>query len=186
VIALASEAIPTWSDARAVATREIGEIVVRGAGVSPRYYRRPDATRQARIQDGDVVWHRTGDVGYFDAVGRLWFCGRASQILKHEGKLYYPVRVENVVNAEPGVFRSGLVRVDAAEALVLCVEFRADFADDERGSKLERIAARTRAIDIPIARVLVHDQGFPVDARHNAKIDYAALTAWASAQLGHA
>jgi olefin beta-lactone synthetase len=182
VIALTDDPLPTWEAARPRKVGEIGEIVVRGPGASPRYFRRPDATLRARIRAGDgAVWHRTGDVGYLDEQGRLWFCGRASQIIEHEGKFHYPVMVESVVNADPSVFRSGLVK--AAGALVLCVEFRPDVPVSERASKIERIQARTVALNVPVRHVLIHDEGFPVDARHNAKIDYPALSEWAARRL---
>ncbi len=54
----------------------IGEVIVRGVNVSPRYYNRDEATSASKIKDGKTFWHRMGDVGYLDYAGDLYFCGR--------------------------------------------------------------------------------------------------------------
>ena len=32
------------------------------------------------------IWHRMGDLGYFDSEGRLWFCGRKAHRVPGEGE----------------------------------------------------------------------------------------------------
>ncbi len=55
---------------------EVGEVVVRGDVVSPRYADRPDATSAAKIDWDGRVAHRMGDLASRDPQGRLWFAGR--------------------------------------------------------------------------------------------------------------
>jgi len=62
-----------------------GEILVRGPGVMKGYLNLPEAT--ARTLAGG--WLRTGDIGRFDAAGRLDILGRADdKILRGEEHIY--------------------------------------------------------------------------------------------------
>jgi acyl-CoA synthetase (AMP-forming)/AMP-acid ligase II len=184
IVRITSDPISTWSEAVELPAEEIGEIVIRGPAVSPRYFRRQDATRRAKIYDGATFWHRTGDTGYLDAKGRLWFCGRVVQIIEHDGKRYFPAMAEGVFSAEPDLLRCGVVGVN--DSLVLCVEFLPGKRPDDLAARLAGLADRARSAGFPVAHVLVHDKGFPVDARHNAKIEYAELTKWAITALAEA
>jgi long-chain acyl-CoA synthetase len=64
------------------------------------YHNRPDATATA-LQDG---WLRTGDLGYFDAGGRLHITGRLKEIIVlASGKNIYPEEIEAVYARSPYV-----------------------------------------------------------------------------------
>ena len=80
------------------------------------------ATKLAKIQDGDQVRHRMGDLGYFDADGNLWFCGRKSHRVKVGEQELYSIQCEEIFNKHPDVFRTALVGVNGKA--VLCVETR--------------------------------------------------------------
>ena len=47
------------------------------------YWGRADATRDALTDDG---WLRTGDLGSVDDSGRVWFLGRAKDMIKSGGE----------------------------------------------------------------------------------------------------
>ncbi|HVI59647.1 MAG TPA: fatty acid CoA ligase family protein [Luteimonas sp.] len=143
------------------------------------------APRQ-RPETGERIVHRMGDLGYFDAQGRLWFCGRKSQrVVDAQGTLCTE-QVEPVFNRHREVRRTALVGVGArgAQRPVLCVELRDGIARAEQ----PRIAAELRRLGegfVHTARVetfLFHPR-FPVDIRHNAKIGREKLAAWAAKQL---
>ena len=145
----------------------IGEIVVRGPVVSREYYGRADATAAAKILEPDgTFWHRMGDMGRFDEKGRLWFCGRKSERVRAGERWLYTACVEGVFDAHPAVKRSGL-----APDGTLCVE-------REPGQEITAdelmVFGRAHEASRAIKRVLFH-RGFPVDARHNAKIRRAEL-----------
>src|SRR5690606_8160037 len=76
IIRIADEPIPEWRNGLALAPGEIGEILVRGPVVTRAYYNRESSTALAKIHAGDTLFHRMGDLGYFDDAGRLWMCGR--------------------------------------------------------------------------------------------------------------
>ncbi|HYC22735.1 MAG TPA: AMP-binding protein [Candidatus Bathyarchaeia archaeon] len=60
---------------------EVGEIVARGPNVMLGYYRNPSATAEV-LRDG---WLHTGDLGRFDAEGRLAIVGRAKEVIVDSG-----------------------------------------------------------------------------------------------------
>src|SRR5690606_39338033 len=77
IVTITDDPLERWDDALCVEAGTIGEICVRGPVVTRAYFRRDASTRQAKILAGDgTFFHRMGDVGYLDASGRLWFCGR--------------------------------------------------------------------------------------------------------------
>lgn len=187
IIAIDDGPIEKWHDGLALAQGEIGEIAVRGPQATRGYHGRPEATRLARIRDpegGD--WHRMGDVGYLDARGRLWFCGRKSDRVTTAQGTLHSVPCEAVFETHPRVRRAALVGVTEGKDIspVVCVELVGASRRGERDritSELAEIGARqphTREI----RRFLFHP-GFPVDVRHNAKIDRARLARWAARRL---
>ena len=83
--------------------REVGEIEITGASVTPGYYGRPDATAAA-FHDG---WLRTGDLGYL-VDGELVVCGRIKDVIILGGRNVYPQDVERAIADVDGV-RAGNV-----------------------------------------------------------------------------
>ena len=67
-----------------------GEIVVQGPNVMLGYYADPAATCDI-LQGG---WLHTGDIGYFDADGYLYICGRKKNMILVRGFNVYPEEVE--------------------------------------------------------------------------------------------
>jgi acyl-CoA synthetase (AMP-forming)/AMP-acid ligase II len=184
IIGITDDAIGTWSDDLLVPTGEVGEITVCGPVVTREYYARPEATRLAKIQDGDHVVHRMGDVGAFDDEGRLWMCGRKGHRVVAPSGTLFTVPVEEVMNAHPCVTRTALVGVGAAGAQrpVLLVE-REPGARMEDRTLLAELAALAREHEVTraLTDLRIYPGTFPVDTRHNAKIEREALAAWATA-----
>jgi acyl-CoA synthetase (AMP-forming)/AMP-acid ligase II len=187
-IRIRDEPIPSWSDDLELPQGEIGEIVVQGPVVTARYWNRPESTALAKIADPihGGFYHRMGDVGYLDASGRLWFCGRKSQRVVTPGGTLFTISCEGVFNAHPAVYRTALVGVprNGVTDPVLCVERDKDTAlpSDEKLRRelllLGERHAHTRAI-----RTILFHPSFPVDIRHNAKIYRERLAEWAAEQL---
>jgi acyl-CoA synthetase (AMP-forming)/AMP-acid ligase II/pimeloyl-ACP methyl ester carboxylesterase len=162
--------------------RVIGEIVVSGDTVSREYLRRPEATATSKIHDGDRVWHRMGDMGYLDASGQLYFCGRKAHVVATPHYTFHSVPVENVFNRHPQVSRTALIEVAGGPALAvepaswpLTPQARQTLA-----AQLRAVGA-SDPVTATIRRFYFH-QSFPVDARHNAKIFRDRLGVWATTQ----
>jgi acyl-CoA synthetase (AMP-forming)/AMP-acid ligase II len=183
IIAIDDGPIATWSESLALPHGEIGEIVVKGPTVTARYDGRDEATRLAKIADGDGVRHRMGDLGYMDDTGQIWFCGRkAHRVPTAQGTLF-TVPIEQVFNVHEDVKRCALVGMGTGEILdpTLVVELTTDGkrrAQAEVRSELVGLAA-TCPTTASITRVLFHP-GLPVDIRHNAKINRPLLAQWAT------
>jgi acyl-CoA synthetase (AMP-forming)/AMP-acid ligase II len=189
IIAIDDAPLPGWSQARVLATGEVGEITVAGPTATDSYFNRPQATAAAKITetltDGSTrVVHRMGDVGYFDAQGRLWFCGRKTQRVETAQGPLYTEQVEPVFNALDGIARTALVGVGAPgrQQPVLCYELQPGTVDSPARVERLRREAAAHAHTARIEHFLPHP-AFPVDIRHNAKIGREKLAVWATAQL---
>jgi acyl-CoA synthetase (AMP-forming)/AMP-acid ligase II len=186
VIRIEDGPLAAWSDDLEVPHGTVGEITVLGPTTTDAYFRREDATRLAKIAHDGRARHRMGDLGYFDAAGRLWFCGRKVHRVRTSVGELYTAQVEGVFDAHPEVRRSALIGIGPKERArpVVWIEREPHghspwetLVGELRGLGAKH--AHTRALDT----FLLHG-GFPVDIRHNAKIGYEALAEEAARRLG--
>jgi acyl-CoA synthetase (AMP-forming)/AMP-acid ligase II len=186
VIRITDDAIATMDDAVPLPNGEIGEYIVSGPVVTREYYGMPEATRLAKIRDGDRLWHRVGDCGYLDDKGRLWFCGRKSQRVVTPRAVLFTEPVEGIVNTHPAVARSALVGIgdppEQQPVVVVELEDAHRLADEQQIVSELQAFLQTQPLTRPISRVLVHPR-LPVDVRHNSKIIREELARWAAARL---
>lgn len=178
VIRIEDGPIKTWSDDLRVPAGQVGEIVVKGPVVTGEYFRRVEDMAKAKIGDEKTYWHRMGDLGYFDPLGRLWFCGRKAHRVKTANGVLYTICVEQAYNVHPAVKRTALV--GAGLNPVLCVELEPGNIPSE--SLKAELLAMPHAC--PEVKDILFHPGFPVDTRHNAKINRESLAVWAAKELG--
>jgi len=192
IIGIDDAAIAHWDDAVLAGAGQVGEITVAGPTATDSYFNREAATRLAKIAEtlpdgGERIVHRMGDLGYFDADGRLWFCGRKSQrVVIADGATLCTEQVEPVFDVHPDVRRSALVGVGAhgAQTPVLCVELHTSVAKARRAAIVDELRHLGDGFvhTAKIGTFLFHSR-FPVDIRHNAKIGREALARWAAREL---
>ncbi|NTW02635.1 MAG: AMP-binding protein, partial [Oscillochloris sp.] len=210
IIRTSDEPISTWDDALALPPYVVGEICVKGPAVTKAYVNRPQSTALAKICEGEILWHRMGDLGYLDDQGRLWFYGRKTHRVETSSGPLYTEPVELIFNQHPAVFRSALVGVRGQavgcanpEATgkgpgaggvspasycepVLIVELNPGIAIRNRCEREQLIAdlralAASHPMTVGIERFRIHPS-FPVDIRHNAKIFREKLALWVEAE----
>lgn len=90
-----------------VARGHVGEMWVRGPGVSPGYRNRPEVNA-ASFTDG---WLHTGDLLMEDEDGFLFVVDRSKDMYISGGENVYPAEVENVLASMPGVAEAAVVGV---------------------------------------------------------------------------
>jgi acyl-CoA synthetase (AMP-forming)/AMP-acid ligase II len=189
IIRITDDPIPEWDDDLVLPQGQVGEIVVKGPVVTRTYLHRPIETAKSKIADREgSIWHRMGDLGYQDEVGRLWFCGRKSHRVETAEGLMLPVPCEALFNRHPAVARTALVGVGerGQQRPVLIVEL--DRRADDHPQRKKQVAAELldtaaeHEILRPIQDILFHPS-FPVDVRHNAKIQRDKLAVWAGQEL---
>ena len=185
IIKITDEVIAEWDDSLTVSNGTIGEVVVQSPWVTRQYFNLENATRLAKIRDGENFWHRMGDVGYLDEQNRLWFCGRMSHRVQTVEGTLFTIPCEAIFNTHEKVKRSALVGVGPAgqQTPVILIEAEGEINEEAVTEELLTLGA-SHVITQPIRRVLYHSS-FPVDIRHNAKIGREQLARWAEAQLTH-
>ena len=97
----------------------VGEILVKGENVMQGYYRDPELTREAFTDDG---WFRTGDLGCFDKLKRLYHKGRLkNMIVGASGENIYPEDIESVINNVCGVLESLVLEQKGKLVAMVCL-----------------------------------------------------------------
>jgi acyl-CoA synthetase (AMP-forming)/AMP-acid ligase II len=87
------------SKGRDLPERHIGEIVLKSNCMLTGYYRRPDITKKAFLEDG---WYKSGDYGYM-VNGEVFIAGRKKDLIIVGGKNIYPQDLEQLAYEVPGV-----------------------------------------------------------------------------------
>jgi acyl-CoA synthetase (AMP-forming)/AMP-acid ligase II len=118
------------ADGRAVSSGAVGELELRGPNVTRGYWNAPAATAAA-FHDG---WLRTGDlVREGTEPRRLFFTGRAKDVIISGGNTLYPPEIERVLLEHPAVARAAVVGLPdplMGQVAVAAVEPRAGASID--------------------------------------------------------
>ena len=85
-----------------------GELWFSGLGITPGYYKRPDATAEAFSEDG---WLRSGDLGCQDEDGYYYIVGRLKDMYISGGENVYSAEVEGLLAEHPGVLEAAVIGV---------------------------------------------------------------------------
>jgi len=95
------------NDGREAPPGQAGEILIRGATISPGYWGRPDESAAA-LRGG---WFHTGDIGRLDGEGCLYVLDRRDDLIVTGGENVYPAEVEAVLLSHPAVDEAGVYGV---------------------------------------------------------------------------
>ena len=131
----------------------IGEIIVAGKNVLEGYVN-GIGDAENKIKVGDVVYHRTGDVGEIDEKGRLWLKGR----IKNP---YFGI--EASLHCQLNIGKTAILKENNKLILVL---------ESSEGISEEKIREAINFINID---KIVYISSIPVDKRHGSKVDYKEL-----------
>lgn len=166
------------ADGRPVAAdgAAVGEVVARGATVTPGYLRNPEADAAA-FRDG---WFRTGDLARVHPDGRIDLADRTGDVVNSGGEKVFTTDVERALSGAPGV----------AEVLVVGTPdphwgqvVTAVVVPDGAGPTLEGLKAHVRGTlaDFKVPRRLVLVDALPRTA--SGKLSKREARALAAARL---
>ncbi len=157
-----------------LAAGKIGELMVTGPMVTKKYVVRQDQNAMHKVVDQDRVWHRMGDVGYFDEHDRFWFCGRKAHRVCGADRTWFTVPCEAIFNTHPSVYRSALVPRGQSpnQTPVILIETHQELTTDQRNTLQKELLdlATRNPLTRRITEIIIRDQPLPTDIRHNSKI----------------
>lgn len=94
---------------------EEGEIVLSGPTVMKGYLDHEQETEEVlRVHADGETWLHTGDLGYMDEEGFIYFKHRLKRVIMSSGYCVYPQYIENILDSHPKVFMSCVIGIDHA------------------------------------------------------------------------
>ncbi|MBA3055312.1 MAG: ATP-dependent acyl-CoA ligase [Sphingomonadales bacterium] len=107
---------------------EVGEIALRSenpGGTSLGYYKRPEATLEAWRN----LWFHTGDRGYLDDDGYLWFVDRKKDAIRRRGENISAYEVEQIIDGHDAVVQCAVYAApsDAEDEVAVSVVLKEGF-----------------------------------------------------------
>jgi acyl-CoA synthetase (AMP-forming)/AMP-acid ligase II len=132
---------------------EVGEIVIRGAGVMAGYGNAPDANAES-FTNG---WFRTGDQGYLDDDGYLFIIGRLKEIINRGAEKISPLEIDQVLLDHPAVAEAvsfGIPHPTLGEEIAAAVVLRKQ-AEVTEAELRQFVAAHLADFKVPRRIVMV-------------------------------
>jgi len=119
-------------DGKELGSDEIGEMVIKGPAVCSGYFGNPEETEK-HMKGG---WFFTGDLVRKDSEGYFYFAARKTGMMKVAGQKVFPIEIEDVLSAHPGIAEMAVVKAQDAlhgevpkAVIVLKEEVRIDKKD---------------------------------------------------------
>jgi acyl-CoA synthetase (AMP-forming)/AMP-acid ligase II len=165
---------------RVLGLGEEGELTVRGPTLMEHYLKRT----RAECFDADGFYH-TGDLGWYDKDGLVYFAGRHTEMIKTGGANVSPAEIEVQLQAYEPIKLAGVVGVPderREQIVVLCVELKEGATateDDVKAFLRERLAT----YKVP-KRVLFFAEGEIPMTRGGTKVKDDDLLARVQERLG--
>lgn len=180
IIKITDEVIPHFDKSQELPANTVGEIIIKGPIATREYLNLPDVTRLTKIDDGESFWHRMGDVGFIDQAGLLWFCGRKSHMVTTVSGNLFPIPVEAIFNKHPAVKRSALIGLGekGKQIPAIVIERKDGQYLSGKGRSIfesELLSVAKRYPHTKDIQKIFLSKSFPVDVRHNIKIDRLKL-----------
>jgi amino acid adenylation domain-containing protein len=164
---------------RPVAAGEIGDLYIRGVGLSPGYWRDPEKTRCAFLPypggaGPDDRIYKTGDLARRSADGLFYFLGRADMQIKSRGYRIELGEIEAALHALPDLRESAVVAIQSEgfEGWLICCAYVPASASGVSPESLRKGLARLVPGYMLPARWMRYDT-LPKNA--NGKIDRPRL-----------
>ena len=97
---------------KTVKPNETGEIVVHSKALMMGYLNDESETNEAlQVHDDGHIWLHTGDLGYMDKDGYIFYKGRIKRMIITSGYNVYPSHIEEIIEQHPYVLQCTVVGV---------------------------------------------------------------------------
>jgi len=158
---------------------ERGEVCIKGPTLMKGYLGKAPED----IFDEDGFYH-TGDGGYIDEVGHLFWEGRLNDIIKTGGANVSPTEIDTAIAAFPGVRRTQTVGVphDTLSEMVVACVVPVEGATIEAEALLAFLKERLASYKVPREVLVFNEQDYPLTG--NEKVKAGDLRKLACQRLG--
>ena len=178
--------IQIWDDdANELPTGEIGEMCISGSTVMDGYLTDDPTEEHAGLfyKDGKA-WVRSGDLGYKDEEGFLFFAGRKKRLIIISGYNVYPVDIENLMDTLPFIKESCAVKGKSPEGkkLVRLYVSLKEKGDEEEYRRIITETCEKNLDKFSVPRDIVFKDELPHTPLE--KVDFVALEKLGEEKMG--
>lgn len=152
-----------------------GEILVKSPYLLQRYYNEE--------KNRENEWFHTGDFGFMDDEGYLWFQGRIKDLIVHDGYNISPLEIEAVLHDYPGVKEAAVIGVPSelyGEDLVVYISFGPDTDHGDEKAIRDFMTSCFEYFKHP-EKIVILDT---LPKNNTGKIDRKVLKEWGAAPAG--
>jgi long-chain acyl-CoA synthetase len=150
---------------------EDGEIMVRGENVMHGYWRNDEESarvlRDPGPEPGAGAWLATGDVGHFDAKGRIVITDRKKDILVNDkGDNVSPQRIEGMLTIQPEILQAMVYGDRRPHLIALLVPDPEIARSADLAQRLQRAVDRVNAdlsVIEKVRRIVLADEPFSIE-----------------------
>lgn len=151
-------------------TKEIGEVIVTGPHVVRRYLNNKKANFETKLKDPNGnIWHRTGDLAYWDEQNRLVLVGRLKDQVQSQLGPVANYLIEQKLENIPGIQRAGIL--NSKKGPVTFIQTTGEFSNGDITPKISDVLEQFYLKNSKIQWI----DDMPVDHRHNWKINREQL-----------
>ena len=156
---------------------EVGEIAINAPTIMLGYLGNEEETKKALRKDEDgKVWFYTGDLGYIDEEGFVYYKQRMKRIIICSGYNVYPEQIEEAIESNPKVLVSSVVGIPNKEKGEIPVAFIVRKTPEDKTEEL--LNAIKQSVESKISKYAIpRDYVFMEKLPKTAvgKIDYQSL-----------
>ncbi|MGM9509403.1 AMP-binding protein [Larkinella sp. GY13] len=135
---------------------QVGEIIVQALSIPSDYPNNRDATQRAyqRLPDG-MIAYATGDLGFLDADGYLFWCGRTDFVVKINGQKVSLIQIEQELKSGRGVKNAAVLYDTSHENRFILKAFLCTEPDFDLAGLRQFLAQRLPVIMLPDRYILL-------------------------------
>lgn len=160
---------------------EVGELCISGPSLMQGYYKNPEATELVLKKHSDgKMWLHTGDLGYINDDGIIFYYQREKRMIITNGYNVYPSNIEEIIEKHPYVKKCAVVGLEhykKSEVAIANIILNDECKDNDNYEQIIEEIKNLCAKHLPkysIPYDIVIKQKFPMTLMN--KVDYKQLS----------